>query len=110
MLADISRKRAACYSCDKSAPSQPSAPPTPLSHPAYPFELICSDYCSLYGRKFLIVVDRYSGWLSVYDTGKTEGAKGLITALKTHFTTFGISMEVASDGGPENTPTPPSVS
>ena len=103
MLADISRTRAACSSCNKSAPSQPSAPPTPLSHPAYPFELICSDYCSLHGRKFLIVVDRYSGWLSVYDAGKTEGAKGLITALKTHFTTFGISMELASDGGPEYT-------
>jgi hypothetical protein len=103
MWADFTRKRAACSSCDKSAPSQPSAPPTPLSQPSYPFELICSDYFSLYGRKFLIAVDRYSGWLSVYDTGKTEGAKGLITALKTHFTTFGISMEVASDGGPEYT-------
>ena len=103
MLADISRKRAACSSCDKSAPSQPSAPPTPLSHPSYPFELICSDYFSLHGRKYLIMVDRYSGWLSVYDTGKTEGAKGLISALKTHFSTFGISMEVASDGGPEYT-------
>ena len=101
MLADIARKRAACSSCDKSAPSQPSAPPTPLSHPSYPFELICSDYLTLYGRRFLIVVDRYSGWLSVYDVGKKEGAQGLITALKTHFTTFGISLEVASDGGPE---------
>ena len=103
MLADISRKRAACSSCDRSAPSQPSAPPTPLPHPSYPFELICSDYFSLYGRKYLIMVDRYSGWLSVYDTGKAEGAKGLISALKTHFTTFGISMELASDGGPEYT-------
>ena len=63
--------------------------------------MICSDYFSLYGRKYLITVDRYSGWLSVYDTGKTEGAKGLISALKTHFSTFGISVEVASDGGPE---------
>ena len=49
------------------------------------------------------MVDRYFGWLSVYDTGKTEGAKGLISALKTNFSTFGISMEVASDGGPEYT-------
>ena len=57
----------------------------------------------LYGRKFLIVVDRYSGWLSVYDVGKKEGAQVLICALKTHFTTFGISMEVASDGGLEYT-------
>ena len=55
------------------------------------------------GTTALIVVDRYSGWLSVYDVGKKEGAQGLISALKTHFSTFGISMEVASDGGPEYT-------
>ena len=38
MTVDISRTRAACSSCDKSAPSQPHAPPTPLSHPSYPFD------------------------------------------------------------------------
>ena len=103
MQADIARKRATCTSCARCAPSQPAAPPTPLSHPSYPFELVCSDYLTLYGRRFLIVVDRYSGWLSVYDVGKKEGAQGLISALKTHFSTFGISMEVASDGGPEYT-------
>ena len=78
MTVNISRTRAACSSCDKSAPSQPHEPPTPLSHPSYPFELICSDYFSLYGRKFLIILDRYSGWLSVYDTGKTEGHKACL--------------------------------
>ena len=103
MQSDIAKKRAACTSCDRSAPSQPAAPPTPLLHPSYPFELVCSDYMTLYGRKFLIIVDRYSGWLSVYDVGKKEGAQGLISALKTHFTTFGISIEMASDGGPEYT-------
>ena len=41
--------------------------------------------------------------MSVYDVGKKEGAQGLISALKTHFSTFGISLEVASDGGPEHT-------
>ena len=57
MQADIARKRAACTSCARCAPSQPAAPPTPLSHPSYPFELVCSDYLTLYGRRFLIVVD-----------------------------------------------------
>ena len=64
--------RAACTSCDKCALSQPAAPPTPLSHPSYQFELVCSDYLTLYGRKFLIIVDRYSAWLSVYDVGKKD--------------------------------------
>ena len=34
---------------------------------------------------------------------KTGGASGLIRALMTHFSSFGISSEVASDGGPEYT-------
>ena len=101
MTADISRKRAACTSCDKNTPSQPSAPPTPLPQPAYPFEMICSDYFSLHGKKFLIVVDRYSGWLSVYSVTMGDGARGLIQTLKTHFSTFGISEQLASDRGPE---------
>ena len=101
MLADISRKRAACTSCDKNTPSQPSAPPTPLLQPAYPFERICSDYFSLHGKKFLIVVDRYSGWLSVYSVTAGDGARGLIQTMKTHFSTFGISEQLSSDRGPE---------
>ena len=47
------------------------------------------------------MVDRYSGWLSIYSVAKGEGAEMLIKTLKTHFCTFGISSELASDGGPE---------
>ena len=57
MLSDIAKKREACTSCDRSTPSQPAAPPTPLLHPSYPFELVCSDYMTLHGRKFLIIID-----------------------------------------------------
>ena len=53
----------------------------------------------MYGKKLLIVVDRYSGWLLVFDTGKGEGAKGLIDTIKIHLNTFGISTKVAPDGG-----------
>ena len=45
------------------------------------------------------MVDRYSGWPSVY-TG-LSGAAALISALKTHFTTFGIPAELSADGGKE---------
>ena len=100
MLADIERKRAACSSCSRSTPSQPSAPPTPLPQPSYPFEQICSDYFSYQGRNYIIIVDRYSGWLSIYSVGGGDNAEKLIERLKTHFLTFGISSELASDGGP----------
>ena len=100
MQEDIIRTRQACTSCDQNSPSQPAAPPKPLPSPTYPFEMIASDYFSHAGKQFLIVVDRYSGWLSVYQAGP-DGAESLIKELKTHFTTFGISSELASDGAGE---------
>ena len=101
MQSDIERKRAACSSCNSSTPSQPAPPPTPLPQPSFPFEQVCSDYFSHGGKNYLIIVDRYSGWLSIYSVSKGEGAEMLIKTLKTHFCTFGISSELASDGGPE---------
>ena len=100
MQEDIIRTRQACTSCDQNSPSQPAAPPKQLPSPTYPFEMIASDYFSHAGKQFLIVVDRYSGWLSVYQAGP-NGAESLIKELKTHFTTFGISSELASDGAGE---------
>ena len=98
---DILRRRLSCSTCDKSAPSQPAAPPVMPPTPQYPFELMCSDFCELNGKSYLVMVDRYSGWPSVY-TG-LSGATGLVSALKTHFTTFGIPTELSADGGKEYT-------
>ena len=102
MQEDITRTRQACTSCDENTPTQPAAPPHPLPNPAYPFEMIASDYFSYAGKHFLIVVDRYSGWLSVYPAG-ADGAASLVKQLRCHFLTFGISSELSSDGGPEYT-------
>ena len=102
MQEDITKTRQGCASCDKNTPSQPAAPPHPLPAPAYPFEMIAADFFSYAGKHFLIVVDRYSGWLSIYPAG-ADGASSLIKQLKCHFLTFGISSELSSDGGPEFT-------
>ena len=102
MQEDIARTRQACTSCDQNTPSQPAAPPHHLPTPAYPFEMIASDFFSYAGKHFLIVVDRYSGWLSIYPAGN-DGAASLIKQLRCHFLTFGISSELSSDGGPEFT-------
>ena len=98
----IETRRTICRSCDVSAPSQPAAPASPLPSPDYPFEQICSDYFSHGGHKYLIIVDRFSNWISVYKTSRS-GAEMLIKLLRRHFVTFGTSSELASDGGPEYT-------
>ena len=101
MTADIIALRANCGSCNRNAPSQPNGPPTPPVMPAYPFQSIASDFFSYGGHHYLVAVDRYSSWPIVERA--SDGAQGLISALRTTFITFGISEELSSDGGPEYT-------
>ena len=101
ITSDITNLRNNCSACNRNAPSQPSAPPTPPSVPAYPFQCIASDFFQYAGSHYLVAVDRYSNWPIVERA--SDGAKGLITALRTTFITFGISEELTSDGGPEYT-------
>ena len=99
--ADIEKTRLECRSCDVSAPSQPAAPPTPLPSPAYPFEQICADYFSFGGHKYLVIVDRFSNWPTVHKVKAGAGAEVLVQRLRNHFITYGVSKEIATDGGLE---------
>ena len=58
----ITAPRAGCKHCNRIAPSNPSAPPTPLMSPDYPFQCICSDFFQYKWINYLVVVDRYSNW------------------------------------------------
>ena len=62
MARDIAHKRMSCYSCDGTAPSQSPEPPITPVTPEYPFQHICSDFFSLKGHNFCLVVDRFSNW------------------------------------------------
>ena len=99
---DIVETRASCTECHRIAPSQPAAPPVSPPSPEYPFQLQVCDYFSLHGRNYLALADRYSGWLTVYRVGSGEyDAKALVKMLRQHFVTFGVAVELASDGGPQ---------
>ena len=99
MTPAINDLRAHCIACNRIAPSQPSLPPTPPVLPAYPFQCIAADYFQYAGNHYLVAVDRYSNWPIVEHSA--NGSQGLLTALRKTFTTFGISEELTSDGGPE---------
>ncbi|RUS83681.1 hypothetical protein EGW08_008529 [Elysia chlorotica] len=101
MIPAITETRARCSSCNRMAPSQPSAPPTPPVSPAFPFQCIVADYFYYRCHNYLVVVDRYSNWPIVEEA--SNGAAGLIAALRRIFVTYGISDELSTDGGPEFT-------
>jgi len=100
----ISKMREYCQHCNRIAPSNPSAPPTPLFDPSYPFQCVCANYFHYKGCNYLLVVDRYSNWPIVIKHAHA-GADGLIDCLRRTFVTFGIPDELASDGCPEFTTT-----
>ena len=96
----IENKRASCQPCTRSAPSQPSLPPIPPPRPEYPMQQICSDIAHHGGFTYVVIVDRFSNWPSVYQVKKAEG---LVKALRSHFITHGAPEEISTDGGPEYT-------
>ena len=74
----IAKKRAHCQGCNQVAPSQPALPPVLLPSPDYPMQQICSDIAHYAGHTYVVIVDRFSNWPSVY---KSQGAEGLVKAL-----------------------------
>ena len=99
MTPAISLMREKCAQCNRMAPSQAAMPPTPPIQPVYPFQCIAADYFSHMGHHYLVAVDRYSNWPIVEENA--SGSKGLISALRRIFVTFGIAEEMTSDNGPE---------
>jgi hypothetical protein len=96
--------RNACKTCQVNAPSQIRSSPIPPVIPSTPFEAIVADYFDLEGQHYLVIGDRLSGWTETYQIKQgTEGSgsKGLCTALRRVFSTFGVPEELSSDGGPE---------
>ncbi|CAE1245843.1 unnamed protein product [Acanthosepion pharaonis] len=99
----IAALRASCLQCNRNAPSNPSVPPVPPTSPEYPFQCLCADFFTCKGNHYLVIVDRYSNW-PIFERS-SDGALGLISCLRRTFVTYGIPVELASDGGPEFTAT-----
>ena len=101
---DISNYRNNCRRCDENGPSLPKEPLIHSKEPEWPFQKICGDYFFLEAHSYLVVVDQYSGWPTVYHfrPGKSNSAN-LIKVLREMFSAYGVPSEFASDGGPQLT-------
>ena len=98
---DIERTRKSCSICDRNAPSQTQMPPLPLASPDFPFQMIAMDYLENKGKSWLVIADRFSGWLSLHYFPREASSSDLITSLKNYFCTSGIPEEISSDEGPQ---------
>ena len=101
---DIQTARSNCTNCNNTAPSQARLPPIEPVIPTSPFEAIACDYFNYQGHYYFVAADRLSGWTEQtrIKVGTSDaGATGLCKALRRLFVTFGVPIEIASDGGPE---------
>ena len=101
ITSDIENVRRACVYCNRNAPTQPMMPPLPLASPDFPYQMIVADYFTVKSKTWLVVADRFSGWLSLFYYPREASASDLIKHLKEYFTTFGIAEHFSSDAGPQ---------
>ena len=106
ITANIQKTRKSCEPCTRNAPSQPKIEPIPPIVPTTPFEAIVADYFDYIGKHYLVVADRLSAWTEAYQIhvgSEDSGSRGLMSLLKRFFGTFGVPVEISSDGGKEFT-------
>lgn len=95
--------RAECRSCTSHSPSQSREPIIVTPPTEWPFQKVCGDYFDINGRGYLTIVDRFSGWISLYHFPLSATAAQLISCCRSLFITFGTPEELGSDGGPQLT-------
>ena len=98
---DIERTSRNCSFCERNAPSQPAMPPLPLASPQYPFQMIVAHYFDVKGKSWLVIADRFFGWLSLDYYPCEASSSDLIKSLKEYFCVFGVAEHFSSDDGPQ---------
>ena len=86
--------------------SQIRLPPIEPWISSTPFEAIACDYFLLRGWYYFVAADRLTGWTEqsrIKSGTKGAGSAALCSALRTISATFGVPVEISSDGGPEFT-------
>ena len=95
---DLEAVRARCGECNVKQPSQAALPPRPLASPDYPFQMIVADYCTIKAKTWLVLADRFTGWVTIFFFPREAKAKQLITILWEMFSTCGVWENVVTDG------------
>ena len=84
-------------------PSLTPMPPLPLASPEYPMQMLVGDYFEAKGKTWLVLADRFTGWLSVFYFVSDASARKLVEIFREYFSTFGVACEISSDSGSQYT-------
>ena len=98
---DILNHQTNCHSCLENSPSQAREPIQMTAIPERPFQIVCSDLFELQGRHYLVIVDRFSGFLHIYHSREQPTHRFLIRHLRDVFIRYGRPEQLETDGGPQ---------
>ena len=103
MADEVKKMCESCTPCRERGPSKPEEPlEMPIPKAAMdPMEMVGLDIGMHAGIKYLICVDRYSGYPLVGKLGKTSSTKEVIKMIQGWFRTFGYAKRARHDDGPE---------
>ena len=85
----------------RNALPQATLPAATPEIPTKPYEAIFADFFEEGGHHYLVTGDRLPGWVEVYSSrfySSKAGSSALIAHLRSLFTTFGIPLDLSSDG------------
>ena len=97
LYSDLEKMRESCMECTRVAPSQPNLPPYIPVSPDYPFQMVVADFCDLKGKSWLVIADRFTGWISLHYFEKEATTEKVIDIFKTSFSTFGVAVNLSTD-------------
>ena len=78
----------ACETCQLNARANAKVMLEVYEIPDYPIQTLSIDIFQLYGKEYLVTVDRYSKWPSYYELSSSI-SKEIIDALRRQFLDFG---------------------
>jgi hypothetical protein len=99
MNADIANAAAACDSCNSRLASQPKETIRHHEPATRPFEFLHADLGEDNGRHFLVIVDQFSGYFTMFPN-KITTARRLIDEFRSFFVSIGgAPIKIWSDNG-----------
>ncbi|UYV61878.1 K02A2.6-like [Cordylochernes scorpioides] len=87
--------------CSAYLPSQQKEPLYSDPPPSYPFQHVSCDLFSHAGYQYLVMVDRFSGWINVTQCGRAPTSTTVIRHLQKWMADYGIPEILTSDNGPQ---------
>ena len=97
MMTSLQQTRNECDWCTRRAPSQAKLPPANIEQPTKPMQSICIDFALVGGRRYGIMVDRFTNWPTVWSCRSMT----LCNWLAEHIKTFGMPEIISTDRGAE---------